>query len=110
MNRSENNIEQILGSLDGMSQAEARPFMYTRVMARMQGEEKTIWGRAVSFIARPAIAMACVFAVIATNLYFVTQTEEVETEATSISNTSAVEDYWKNDDFLMTVNNIEINE
>lgn len=110
MNGSENKIDEILSSLDGIQRAGARPFMYTRVMARMQSEDRTVWGRVVSYIARPAVALACMIAVIATNAYFITKTEKQEEEAAAISATSAVEDYWQNENFVLAVNNPETNE
>lgn len=109
VNRSENKIDEILSSLDGISRAEARPFMHTRVMARMQSDDKTIWGRAVSFIARPAIALACLTAVIATNLFFVMNAEQPENEAVTTTN-SVSEEFLQNENLLLAVNNLEASE
>ena len=111
MNRSEDNIEKILGSLDGVQRAEARPFMYTRVMARLQEDDvKSIWGRTVAFIARPAIAFACLTAVIATNLFFVINTEKDEKAITTTAVSNSLEDFLQNDNFVLAVNNLEASE
>ena len=110
MERSENNIEEILNSLNNIKRAEARPFMHTRVMARLQ-EEKSVWGHVISFVARPVVAVACMVAVIATNLYFVATTEQEQTETvTTTAINSAAEDYFRGDNFVMAVNNFENNE
>src|SRR3954462_13556809 len=51
-------MEEILQSLDGMSKAAPQPWFYTRVKARLQGEEKTGWTAIGSFLARPAVAIS----------------------------------------------------
>ena len=110
MKRSENKIDEILGSLDGVQCAEARPFMYTRVMARLQEDDiKDVWGRAVAFIARPVVALACLTAVIATNLFFVIDTERSEKEAATVTN-SVSEDFLQSENLVVAVNNLEVSE
>lgn len=111
MNRSENKVDEILNSLDGMKRAEARPFMYTRVMARLQEDDvKSVWGRTVAFIARPAVAFACLAAVIVTNLFFVYDLEKSETETVTTSASSVSEEFLQNDNMVLAVNNLEISE
>ena len=61
-----NKIEEALNSLDGMEQASAKPFFFTRLEARML-REKNSWEKISSFVARPAIAFACICAVIMIN-------------------------------------------
>lgn len=53
----EKRVEETLNSLDGIQRAEAQPWLFTRVKARLQ-EEKTAWGTMSSFLARPAITIA----------------------------------------------------
>lgn len=111
MNRSENKVNEILSSLDGIKRAEARPFMYTRVMARLQEDDvKSVWGRTVAFIGRPVIAVACLTAVIATNLFFVVNTEKSETEAVATSASSVSEELLQNENMVLAVNNLETGE
>ena len=59
-------IEEVLASTDGMQRAEPRPFLFTRVEARMQ-TEKNFWSRVSSFVARPVVAFACIAAIIVIN-------------------------------------------
>ncbi|HVZ95549.1 MAG TPA: hypothetical protein VG847_01640 [Chitinophagaceae bacterium] len=59
-------IDEVLNSTDGIQQAMPRPFLFTRIEARMQ-EEKNIWSRISSFVARPVVAFACVFSIIIIN-------------------------------------------
>lgn len=82
MRRSEKEIQDILNSLEGIRQAEARPYMYTRVMAKLQGEETNVWSQIGSFIARPLIAFACLAVILGTNVYFIIRSERTNTQAT----------------------------
>jgi len=59
-------IEQTLQCLDGAKRAEANPFLFTRIKARMAKKDGA-WERTFSFISRPAIAMAIVLLVMAVN-------------------------------------------
>jgi hypothetical protein len=54
----ERKVEETLDSLDGIQRATPRPYFYTRVMARLQRDEKTIWETIGSYLARPAVAVA----------------------------------------------------
>ena len=59
-------IEQTLQCLDGAKRAEANPFLFTRIKARMN-RKANVWERTFSFISRPAIAVAIVVLVMAVN-------------------------------------------
>jgi hypothetical protein len=59
-------IDEVLNSADGIQPAVPRPFLFTRIEARMQ-TEKNIWSRVSSFVARPIVAFACVFTIIVIN-------------------------------------------
>ncbi len=58
--------DEVLSSTDGIRQAMPRPFLFTRIEARMQ-TEKNFWSRVSSFVARPIVAFACVFLIIVIN-------------------------------------------
>jgi hypothetical protein len=60
-------IEQTLQSLDGAKRAEANPFLFTRIRARMDKKSNNGWERAFSFLSKPAIAVAIVVLVMAVN-------------------------------------------
>ena len=51
-------IENILNSLDGIKKASPGDFFFTRVQARLQKEEISLWGRIATFMAKPSVAMA----------------------------------------------------
>ena len=59
-------IDQTLQCLDGVKRAEANPFLFTRIKARMVKKD-SVWERTFSFISRPAIALAIVLLVMAVN-------------------------------------------
>ncbi len=59
-------IQKALDSLDGMDKASVKPFFFARLEARMNSE-KSIWGNVSSFVARPAIAFACICFIIMVN-------------------------------------------
>lgn len=104
MKRSNLEIDEILNSLDGIARAEARPFMHTRVMARVQ-DENSFWTKAVGFIARPAVAIACVLVVLMANTYTVMNSDYTEPEVSSITST-VVSDGLQNENYILAVNDV----
>lgn len=61
MNKKENInklVEDALESVEGIKRAEAKPFLLTRIRARMNKGTESVWERAGWFIARPAVAFA----------------------------------------------------
>ena len=60
-------IEQTLQSLDGAKRAEANPFLFTRIQARMNKKTSRWEERTFSFLSKPAIAFAIVILVMAVN-------------------------------------------
>lgn len=104
--------EEILNSLDGMSRAQARPYMYTRVMARLQ-EENSFWGRTTGFLTRPVMAIVCLSAVILANVFTVikadyTQAEQQQEEVTAFINSTSVSDVLQNDNYILAVNDTNL--
>ena len=60
-------IEEMMQSVDGIRRASPRPFLFTRLEARMQNDKKNIWSRLSSFVARPVIAFSCICLVLLLN-------------------------------------------
>jgi hypothetical protein len=65
-------IDAAMDSLDGASRATAKPYLLTRINARMQQVKENKWDTALRFISRPAVAMAGILLVIAINATVVT--------------------------------------
>jgi hypothetical protein len=59
--------EAILNSLEGVQKASPAHFFFTRVQARLQKEEITLWGRFAGFITKPAVALATLFLIFLLN-------------------------------------------
>ena len=67
----EGKIERALESLDGMQRATPQPWFFTRVKARLQREEKTVWELIGSFLSKPAVAMAGLGLILILNLFVI---------------------------------------
>jgi len=54
-------VEETMNSLDGLQKATPGPYFYTRLMARMEGQEKNRWEMITSYITKPFVitAMIC---------------------------------------------------
>ena len=59
-------IEETMRSMDNMEKATPRPFVFTRLEARMEGE-KNMWNKVSSFVARPVVAFVCICFVLILN-------------------------------------------
>lgn len=51
-------VDETLGSLDGIQPARPKPFFYTRLLGRLQREQKTVWETMGSFLSRPLVVAA----------------------------------------------------
>jgi len=67
-----NRIEETLSSIDGVERATPKPFLFTRVMAKIQATKETVWEKAGSFISRPSFAIAGLSFIIVLNLIVIT--------------------------------------
>ena len=59
-------VDEIMQSMDGIKRAAPRPFLFTRLEARMQNE-RNVWNKLTSFVARPVVAFACICFVLIIN-------------------------------------------
>lgn len=65
----ERKVEDALNSLEGIQRAEAQPWFFARVKARIErGRNQTTWEKAGTFLARPAVALAALCLVLTLNL------------------------------------------
>ena len=51
-------VDETLDSLDGVQRAEPKPFFYTRLIGRLQREQKTVWEAMGSFLSKPLVVAA----------------------------------------------------
>ena len=85
------NIDLILDSLDGIQPAQPRPFLHTRVMARMERNHSNLWVRAWNFVSAPAISVAIITCLLIMNLITVYQGsgDQPEVREEVLANTTA---------------------
>lgn len=59
MNKQEHinkQVEEALNSVEDIDRATAKPYLFTRIQARMSKGKESVWEKAGWFIARPAVA------------------------------------------------------
>jgi len=66
---TEQEMEAILNSFDGVEKASPTPFLYTRLMARMQESDDNIWSRILQFITKPVFAVGITLVFLLINAY-----------------------------------------
>jgi hypothetical protein len=66
-NRIQEEVEKTLNSLDGLQRAAANPYLFTRINARLENDEKSFWGRALTLISRPSVAVPAIVLTILIN-------------------------------------------
>lgn len=64
-------IEEALNSMDNAERAEPRPFLLTRINARMARGAESVWEKAGRFIARPAVAFTGLCLIVLLNVIVV---------------------------------------
>jgi membrane-bound ClpP family serine protease len=79
-NRIQEELEKTLNSLDGIQRAPANPYLFTRVKARLENEEKSFWGRALTVLSRPSVAVSAIVLTILINtaIFFEFGSEKVQ--------------------------------
>jgi len=74
-------VEKTLNSLDGIQRATSSPYLFTRIKARLEREEKSLWSKALTFISRPLVAVPAIVLTILINtaIFFEFKSEKVQT-------------------------------
>jgi hypothetical protein len=60
-------VEETLNCVDNAQRAAVKPYLFTRIQARMNKETESAWEKAAWFIARPAVAFAVIGLVVLIN-------------------------------------------
>ena len=73
-------VEKTLNSLDGIQRADANPYLFTRIKVRLEKEEKSFWGRTLTFLSRPSVAVPAIVLTILINtvIFFEFKSEKVQ--------------------------------
>jgi len=79
----EQEIDKTLESLDGIQRAVANPYLFTRIKASLQKQDKSFWELATGLIARPVFAIATILLIIVINLTLFFQSQGGQTSTTT---------------------------
>ena len=101
----QNEINKTLQSLEGIERAEANPFLFTRLKARMQ-PQKNFPGKIISFICRPVIAIAILILVMAVNAWSVFNSDTTD-NLSSENDKIAISDITNDYDVLASADNYD---
>ncbi len=97
-------VDEALNSFDGAQRAQPRPYLLTRLNAKMQKTEDSVWDNALRFLSRPVVAMACVLVLVTVNTVVFTF------NSTANNTVAADEQFTVADDYssvIATLNDIE---
>lgn len=103
-------VDETLKSLDGMRRANPKPYLFTRLTAKMQHKESSNWDNALRFLSRPAVAIASVLLVIAVNAMVFTMHQKngnTTTTTTDDPQYAAIDGYNGSLSILRDIENIE---
>ncbi len=74
MNTNINNrVDAALNSLDDVKRATGKPYVLTRMKAKMQNSNSSIWDNALQFISKPMVALVCMLIIIAFNVLVISR-------------------------------------
>jgi hypothetical protein len=97
-------VEEALGSMDDAQRAAPRPFLLTRIQARMNRSTESVWEKAGWFITRPAVAFTGICLIVLLNVMVIMYNKSDEsTVAEQAIQTQA-------DEFSYTVSTIYDND
>jgi len=94
-------VEEALTSFDDAKRAAAKPYLFTRIQARMNKEEESVWEKAGWLITRPAVAFTGICLVVLINaavIFYSKATIQVTNTEVAVQNTT--------DEFSYTVSGI----
>jgi hypothetical protein len=87
--------DEALNSLDGAGRATAKPYLLTRINARLQKQngKESSWDNALKFISRPAVALAGLCLVIGINAMVVSYNYPGKATTVSDEQYASVDEY-----------------
>ena len=78
-------IEKILDSLEGIKRAEPQPFFYTRLIGRLQRNEKSSWETMGSFLAKPVVVIVSLCFILVFNAFLLFRTTSEKTTTPTVA-------------------------
>ena len=79
----EREIDQTMESLDGLKRAEADPFFYTRLIARVENGQVGVWNQWMAYISRPAVSLGLLLLFLVMNGYLLLNKLSEDNEQTA---------------------------
>ncbi|MEP7164972.1 MAG: hypothetical protein ABI741_09760 [Ferruginibacter sp.] len=85
-------VEETINSFDGAERASTKPFLLTRIYARMQNQPGTpnIWARAAAFLSMPRVALAGLLLILALNAAIIIK--KTNADNITVQNTAVIKD------------------
>jgi hypothetical protein len=83
--------EEILESLEGVQRAEPKPFLYTRISARMAKQETSGFGLMFKVITAPAFSLGIAILFILINGYFMMKSTDSSIDTSDLNQGIAAE-------------------
>ena len=88
--------EDVLTSMNNAQRATPRPFLFTRVMARVNDEaQDSVWSKAIGFFTKPVVLVAIFLMMLAAN-YSSGTTNDKEVATETMASTNIYADYSLN--------------
>lgn len=83
--------EEIIESLDGVQRAEPKPFLYTRISARIAKEESSGFSLILKVISAPAFSLGIAVLIVLINGYFMMKSTDSTIDTSDLSQGIAAE-------------------
>jgi hypothetical protein len=103
----EHRVEETLNSLDGLQKAGPGPFFYTRVMARMEDEQKNLWEMITSYITKPFVITGVISFILLLNVSVVFRESDASADLADQPDISLVDEYTTASTSFYDYSNVE---
>jgi len=103
----ERQIEAALNSIGSMQRATPKPYLFTRINARLNKQEKSIWENAAAFISRPAVMAISLCLILTVNISVLIINKSSTNNTTNESAVNITSDEDEYSTTFVTIDNIE---
>ena len=100
-------IEAAFNSIGGIKRATPKPYLLTRINARLSNQVKSFWDNAAIFMSRPAIVILGLCLILAINLAVILQNKSSGNNTVAEHTVNAVADEDEYSTTFVTIDNIE---
>ncbi len=98
-----NRVEEVLNSLDGIQKGDPNPYFFTRLKARLERNEKSLFEKMGVFMARPAVAISGLCLVLALNAFILIQKDNTSETSGGQVATSGRQMQMPEEDYILAV-------